>query len=155
MHSCYAALMKGAYCLLMILDEDVGIRVGALGRVGFPKGVYAYAGSARGGIGSRVRRHLSASKKRRWHIDYLLSAAHIVTVISVPTDERGLECEIARSLLGIPGAEVVAKRFGSSDCGCPAHLVHLVGEDYESLLEIAAARISRFCCPYPETVPTC
>ena len=144
--------MKGVYCLLIVLDEAAAIRVGALGRIEFPAGVYAYVGSAQGGIDQRVRRHLGNRKKRRWHIDYLLSAARIVTVISVPTDDKATECAVARSLLNSPRAEVVAEGFGSSDCQCRAHLIRLIGEDVELLLEEAAVQISMLCSPYPETV---
>ena len=144
--------MKGVYCLLIVLDETAAIRVGALGRVEFPAGVYAYVGSAQGGIDQRVRRHLGSRKKRRWHIDHLLSAARVVTVISVPTDDKATECAVARSLLDSPRAEVVAEGFGSSDCSCRSHLIHFIGEDVQHLLEEVAVQISMLCGPYPATV---
>ena len=36
------------------------------------KGIYIYTGSAKKNIDSRIKRHLSNSKKLHWHIDYLL-----------------------------------------------------------------------------------
>ncbi|HIH01256.1 TPA: GIY-YIG nuclease family protein [Thermoplasmata archaeon] len=148
----YASWMKGVYCLLMVLDEDASIRVGALGGAEFPRGVYAYVGSAQRGIEQRVRRHLLNGKKRRWHIDYFLSVARVATVVSIPTLDRSTECLIARNLLNSPGAEAVAKGFGSSDCSCVTHLIHFSGEDIGLLLEEVAGRISMLCTPYPETV---
>lgn len=127
--------------------------MGALGRIEFPSGVYAYIGSAQGGIGQRVRRHLEGGKRKRWHIDYLLSVARVVTVVSVPTGSKDSECAVARKLLDSLGAEVVADRFGSSDCSCKSHLIHFAGDDHERLLEDVAGRISMLCTPYPETLP--
>ena len=144
--------MKGVYCLLMVLDEDAVVRVGALGRLEFPRGVYAYVGSALCGIDQRVRRHLTRGKKRRWHIDYLLSVARVATVVSIPTSDKSTECVVAHNLLGSPGAELVAKGFGSSDCSCNTHLIHFSGEDVGLLLEEVAGRISMLCTPYPESV---
>jgi Uri superfamily endonuclease len=144
--------MKGIYCLLMVLENDVRTSVGALGRLTFPSGVYAYVGSAQGGIEQRVRRHLNGTKKKRWHIDYLLAHARTVSVVSVPTDDRGLECVLASVLSTLPGARVVAERFGSSDCGCRSHLLHFEGDEHDVLLEMIAGRIGMLCSPYPENV---
>jgi Uri superfamily endonuclease len=144
--------MKGVYCLLILLDRDATIRVGALGRVRFPEGVYAYVGSAMSGIEGRVERHLRKVKRRRWHIDHLLSVARVVTVVSIPAQSREAECAVAAGLLGSPGTEVVVEGFGSSDCRCPSHLIRFSGVEHERLLEEAATRISLLCCPYPETV---
>ena len=144
--------MKGVYCLLMLLAEDASLRVGALGRVSFPKGVYAYVGSAQGGIEQRVRRHLGETKRMRWHIDYFLSVARTVTVVSVPTDRKSSECAIAKSLLRSPAAQAVVRGFGSSDCRCESHLIHFEGDEYEDILEMIVGHVSMFCCPYPETM---
>ncbi len=146
--------MKGAYCLLMFLEVDSSLCVGALGRFRFPKGVYAYVGSAQGGIEQRVRRHLGETKRKTWHIDYFLPAARVVTVVTVPTDSKRSECAIVKSLLGSPAARVVVTGFGSSDCRCESHLIHFEGNEYEDILEMVAGRVSMFCCPYPETVRT-
>ncbi len=145
-------VMRGVYCLLMVLEDDASIRVGALGRVRFPAGVYVYVGSAMQGVEARVRRHLQKAKRRRWHIDYFLSAAHIATVVTIPADSKDVECSVAKSLLRSPGAEVPVRGFGSSDCGCRSHLFRFTGDEPARLLEEVAARISMDCCPYPERI---
>ncbi len=118
---------KGAYCLLIRLRRPQTIAVGRLGVFRFPRGYYAYCGSALGGLRPRLRRHLRKDKPLHWHVDYLLASpqAELVETAVFPTGER-LECEIARLMLRRPGAAVVVRGFGSSDCrqGCPAHLVH-------------------------------
>ena len=110
--------MKGSYILLVELDQPQRISVGRLGVMMFRKGFYAYVGSALNGLEARVARHLRQSKKRYWHIDYLLAKAIVIRVILIPGEER-LECVLARSLEQrlrcIP-------RFGSSDCNCSGHL---------------------------------
>jgi len=109
---------KGTYVLIMKLSEGKVIKVGHLGAIYFPKGFYAYVGSALNGIESRIKRHLSSDKKPFWHIDYLLEHALIVSTIMSETDKK-IECNIAinlaKTLPSIPG-------FGCSDCKCKSHL---------------------------------
>ncbi|MDH5526254.1 MAG: GIY-YIG nuclease family protein [Nitrospirota bacterium] len=113
--------MKQTYRLFIRLEHPQRIRVGRLGTFDFAAGLYVYTGSARGGIGSRVLRHmgLSARPRRvRWHIDYLLTAPGC-RVERVDLHE-GIECAINRAGGGsspVPG-------FGASDCtaGCGSHL---------------------------------
>ncbi|MFQ6026225.1 MAG: DUF123 domain-containing protein, partial [Dehalococcoidia bacterium] len=100
------------------------LTVGKLGTFPFPAGYYLYFGSALNGLESRVRRHLRPEKKRHWHIDFLASVATMRQVWwSTATDRR--ECVWARHSHDCPGVTVPIPRFGSSDCKCPAHLVHL------------------------------
>jgi len=109
---------KGTYVLIMKLSERKVIKVGCLRAISFPKGFYAYVGSALNGIESRIKRHLGKDKKPFWHIDYLLGQALIISTIISETDKK-IECKIARNLAktlpSIPG-------FGSSDCKCKSHL---------------------------------
>lgn len=114
---------KGIYTIILELDNDCHIQVGALGDVAFPGGYYCYTGSARGPGGfKRIERHRrvqsGSSNARRWHIDYLLPRARWVDVSVTDTGED-LECIIAlkigESLRPVPG-------FGSTDCRCPGHL---------------------------------
>ena len=109
---------KGIYIIIMKLDTERNIRTGQLGVLNFQPGYYAYIGSALGGFKSRIKRHLSKSKKLKWHIDYLLNEAQVLQVTLCIT-ERRLECVLAQSLgkdlLPIP-------YFGSSDCRCTSHL---------------------------------
>ena len=72
----YFAVSSDAYItypLMVGLVHPAEVRVGALGRFRFPAGHYVYTGSALRGIESGIQRHLSARKKRHWHIDYLLA----------------------------------------------------------------------------------
>jgi sugar fermentation stimulation protein A len=122
---------RGTYILLIELPRGANMKVGALGTLEFPQGFYAYCGSALGGLGARINRHLRKEKKIRWHIDYLLKEGRVKRVIYAPTDER-LECQLAQKLREVfhsfPG-------FGSSDCHCPSHL--FFSEDFSALQEKA------------------
>jgi|SRR5579875_3296417 len=113
-------LDSGSYQLVIKLAAKRRIEVGRLGGFVFPAGYYVYTGSAKRGLEARIARHLRRVKRLRWHIDYLLQYATVVDVIKYP---YGLECELNR-LLSRQGGEVVVKRFGSSDCGCPTHLLY-------------------------------
>ena len=142
--------MKGSYCILAHMPADARITVGALGRIAFSRGVYAYVGSAQGGIEARVGRHLRSAKKRRWHIDYFLSKAEVISVIAVPGHDRSFECMIAQALLGIRGASVPVPRFGSSDCGCATHLIYFGDVDPEMVAEDVTMTVTMLPCVYPE-----
>ncbi len=142
--------MKGSYCLVLELPEDTKVRVGAKGMRHFRRGVYAYVGSAQSGLEQRVGRHLRTEKKRRWHIDYLLNKADVVSTIMIPGGLKTTECEIARALLSSAGAEVAMDGFGSSDCDCPTHLVYFGPEDPEWVSEEVARTIALLPCIYPE-----
>jgi len=121
-------MTKGTYILCMRLDEQREITIGKLGTFLFPAGYYLYVGSALGpgGLEARLAHHLASQLARErpyWHIDYLLPYVRLVEVWSVTSDQR-LECRLAQMVLGMPGAQVVAPGFGSSDCRCPTHLVY-------------------------------
>jgi Uri superfamily endonuclease len=89
-----------------------------------------------------VCRHATASKRAHWHIDYLLAHARLTGVHSVVDGER-LECTWAAVLLGLPGAYLVARGFGASDCRCPTHLVHFSGGMSTKLLRLVLTRRPR------------
>ena len=116
---CSLGQSGGSYVLLIKLPEEQTITVGSLPDTCFPGGSYAYVGSAMGGIKSRLGYHFKSSKKRHWHIDYLLERATIIGISICETEYRS-ECAIARALSSrfdsIPG-------FGSSDCRCRSHLL--------------------------------
>jgi sugar fermentation stimulation protein A len=122
---------KGTYILLIEIPRGVRMKIGALGALEFPRGFYAYCGSAMGGLGVRINRHLRRRKKIWWHIDYLLEEGRVKSVIYAPTHER-LECQLAQKLEKVfhsfPG-------FGSSDCRCPSHL--FFSEELQGLQEKA------------------
>jgi endonuclease-3 len=118
----------GTYTLLVTLDRDVALAVGALGTVELKRGTYAYTGSAFGPGGfARVDRHRELAAGERagthWHVDYLLvhDAATVDDVVTTP--ERDVECAVARRLPSGPTG------FGASDCDCDGHLAADVTHD--------------------------
>jgi len=128
--------MKGSYILVVNVEIDIQIEVGALGFIIFKKGFYFYIGSGMGEYGSstllnRVNRHfLSKNEKNfHWHIDYLLADVHsmIIKTYLIPS-KSPLECIIARELSEICDNSI--KNFGSSDCKCISHLFYLKNLDY-------------------------
>ena len=118
--------MKGIYVLIIQVTNDAVVQVGALGKLTFPKGMYAYVGSAQNNLEKRVSRHLRREKRRFWHIDYLLDndAAKIIAVFHKQADKSG-ECAVAKT---IGEKSEAVKGFGSSDCNCKSHLFRV--EDY-------------------------
>lgn len=117
------SIVKGIYVLVVSVDKDIKVNVGALGSRSFEKGLYAYVGSAQNGLEKRVERHLRKAKRRFWHIDYLLDDKS-VKVVKVFCREaaKSEECRVARELS--KEADPVVN-FGCSDCGCLSHLFML------------------------------
>jgi Uri superfamily endonuclease len=113
----------GTYALVLYVTRAQTIRIGKLGAFKFPRGYYIYVGSALNGLAARIARHLRPNKKRFWHIDYLLEHARVKQVWTHQGVER-LECVWARAALALPRAQIIAPRFGASDCACPAHLIY-------------------------------
>jgi sugar fermentation stimulation protein A len=134
--------MRGAYCLLAFLERDAEITIGRLGTHAFQKGIYAYVGSAQGGIDARVGRHMKRRKKLRWHIDYLLKKAEVLCVLATPASSKDIECRMAASLMRCEGAVIPVPRFGSSDCKCPSHLIYLGDGDIEWAAESVSMQLS-------------
>jgi len=128
--------MKGVYLLIIWLGKEQKIKIGRLGRFNFKKGFYVYTGSALKNLEARVRRHRRKRKKLFWHIDYLLANkyAKIANVIGIQTRKR-LECDVNKMVLSLPGAKVLVKGFGSSDCKCKSHLVYFGERDIRKLAE--------------------
>jgi Uri superfamily endonuclease len=110
-----------SYQLVIEVGSPVRCKVGRLGVVAIPAGIYVYTGSARRGFEARLARHARATKTLRWHIDYLLNAPGVRIVDVLRFDEP--ECVVSQSTAG----EIVVPRFGASDCraGCGAHLKYL------------------------------
>jgi len=115
----------GTYILVLSVNRETEISIGQLGTFAFPNGHYLYIGSARGpgGLKARLARHLRESKQPRWHIDYLLQEARVVEIWKASSPEK-LECLWAQALLTMPNATILVSGFGSSDCGCPTHLIY-------------------------------
>lgn len=140
---------KGSYILLISLEEVACIQVGKLGLFTFPKGYYLYTGSALGGIEARIARHLWQDKRLHWHIDYLLGTATVEEVWVTYQADR-LECRLARICRELAGAGIPVKGFGSSDCHCPAHLVHLPHKpEIQAMQAVAGSAIVLTPLPIP------
>lgn len=147
---------RGTYALLLHLDTAQTVVVGALGALDFPPGWYLYLGSAcgPGGLAARVARHRRRAQKRyHWHIDYVRAVTTLVEVWS-STCKTQQECAWASAAAALPGAHVIASRFGASDCQCPSHLLHFSQRpkpnEFEPLIEseLQRERIdkSAVCC---------
>ncbi|MFQ6087117.1 MAG: DUF123 domain-containing protein [Candidatus Bathyarchaeia archaeon] len=122
----------GVYTLIIHLPANIRLKVGRLGEHQFPRGYYAYTGSALGSgalsLRKRVARHLQKKKHRFWHIDYLLARNDIVvTAIIAAQTNREMECEINRHLKNLITAKIPVLGFGASDCeeNCGSHLLYL------------------------------
>jgi Uri superfamily endonuclease len=123
--------LKGIYVLIIDINKDVNVNIGAKGKVAFKKGLYAYVGSAQANLEQRVRRHLRKQKRLFWHIDYLVNSetAKIIKVFHKEADKTE-ECAVAE-MLDEEGNAV--EGFGCSDCNCKTHLFHI--KNYKFLQE--------------------
>ena len=117
----------GIYQLLIAITEPLELTVGALGRQAFAVGWYVYTGSMKRHLAHRLRRHCTAVKPLRWHIDYLTVRTGVSAWRAWPWDvaEPRQECRRHLELAALPGVTVPVAGFGSSDCRCPAHLLYL------------------------------
>jgi Uri superfamily endonuclease len=132
---------RGTYVLVLRLTHHRTMRVGSLGRLRFARGYYAYVGSARRGMRSRVARHLSRKKKKRWHIDWLTTQPSVVPIAVASTTLTGVECKIA--LLLSNGADGRVDGFGCSDCECESHFFYFLRvDDLFSALNVRASTLS-------------
>lgn len=100
------------------------------------------------GLIGRLSHHLSKrTKKIYWHIDYLLKCpeAHVKKVVVYPGASRK-ECRLNQRMATLPGAKVILKGFGASDCcsGCPSHLFYFFKTPRVDVLP---------CRPYPLSLP--
>ena len=124
--------MKGVYVLVVGVDKDIQESIGALGKIRFQRGTYAYVGSAQNGLEKRVARHLSEKKSLFWHIDYLLNNKYAkVTKVFYRTAGKSEECRIANIL---KESEDPVPKFGCSDCSCGSHLFRI--KDMKSILDL-------------------
>ncbi len=118
-------LPEGVYVLLIELSNDESFIIGALGRLTFEKGLYAYVGSAQKNLEQRVNRHFRKEKRLFWHVDYLLdSNATKIAGVFYKKAEKSAECTTASKI------DSFGKRvdgFGCSDCSCKSHLFHVDG----------------------------
>jgi Uri superfamily endonuclease len=115
-----AKRLKGIYVLIIQINQTIQPKIGALGRLTFTEGLYAYVGSAQNNLELRVARHRRKEKRLFWHIDYLLNneAAKVMAVYYKP-GLKTEECKIA-SLIEANAQPIAG--FGCSDCNCRSHL---------------------------------
>lgn len=138
----------GSYVLVTSVSRDTLLTVGQLGIFRFEPGFYCYCGSAMGpgGLDARLSRHLRRRKKAHWHVDYLLQRAVVVEIWKAHSTRR-LECLYAHALINMSGAHVSVPGFGSSDCDCPAHLVHFLStprfDAFSRVLRESGVEVSR------------
>ncbi len=124
-------LNSGAYFLIMSLSKDVGMKIGKLGFFNFPKGYYVYVGSAMKNLKQRVSRHFRDEKKLKWHIDYFLENASLLRALVYPSRKR-LESKIAKIFeeeVKEGRANIIVKKFGSTDTKDSAHLFYFPSEN--------------------------
>jgi len=124
----FSDLKTGTYTLIVEIGNPTRIKIGDLGTFAFDKGLYTYTGSALGrtqNLGTRLRRHLRASKPRKWHIDYLLAEGKVRMAVLCESELR-LECLVNKALGTRTGGITTVRGFGASDCrtGCVAHLYY-------------------------------
>ncbi len=120
--------LKGIYVLVIDVEKDVNVKVGALGQVFFKKGLYAYVGSAQNNLELRLKRHLRKDKRIFWHIDYLLVNTEAkVSKLFYKEGGKAEECLTAEDMsrLGKP-----VRGFGCSDCRCKSHLYYVDSDEF-------------------------
>jgi sugar fermentation stimulation protein A len=111
----------GCYIVVLFLDNDKTIRIGALGAISFKRGFYCYAGSALKNLSRRIERHKSLQKRNHWHFDYLRAHCEWVNAYPIPSP-CDLECKVAHGLKDISDSSIPL--FGCSDCLCDSHLFY-------------------------------
>ena len=137
-HSLRMLPATGIYTLIMFLPKEPYLNVGKLGVFRFPRGYYAYTGSALGvgtsGLRGRVSRHLRKEKRKFWHIDFLLAHENttLTGVVAAQTSTK-LECKMNRHIKENGEAKIPVPGFGASDCkqSCDSHLLRF-NEDVKS-----------------------
>ena len=129
--------MKGVYVLVINVSKDIQEKIGGLGIIKFPKGTYAYVGSAQNNLEKRVTRHRSKKKKMFWHIDYLLNNEFAnVTKVFCKKAGKSEECEIANNL---NKTENIIPKFGCSDCRCKSHLFRI--DELKNILNLGVEEL--------------
>jgi Uri superfamily endonuclease len=117
-------IVKGLYLLVLRLKKSEHLSVGRLPKTTFLPGIYLYVGRSKKGLAGRIRRHLRKEKKLFWHIDYFLQKAEIDDVWWKANNFD--ECQVANHITThLEESSIPLKKFGSSDCRCPGHLIFI------------------------------
>jgi Uri superfamily endonuclease len=113
---------KGIYLLLFRLDGPTEVVLGSKAKrtLFFPRGSYAYVGSALGGGGlpMRLLRHLNLRPKKtdKWNIDKLTMSPSYQPMGAITiADPDGIECCLVPALRRSINVEAAAPRFGNGD----------------------------------------
>ncbi len=112
----------GSYILEFRIERALRIEVGKLGKFEMKPGWYYYVGSARNGLGARLRRHSLGPGKIHWHIDYITRILPPCRIWFVVSDQR-LEDRLARVVGAKCRPAVIG--FGCGDSpGSETHLYY-------------------------------
>jgi Uri superfamily endonuclease len=76
----------------------------------------------------------------------------VIATVAIPGDSKETECAVARSLLSSGEAETVMRGFGSSDCGCPSHLIYLGDVEPEQAAETVSMAVTMLGTAYRRTL---
>ncbi len=114
---------KGIYLLVIELNRDKKIKIGALGNINFSEGYYYYVGSAQNNLQNRIERHSRSDKNFHWHIDYFLDESALIDYYTLLAEKR-FECKLFNYLKENDRMQIPVIGFGSSDCKCPAHFLY-------------------------------
>ena len=127
-------MIKGIYCLIIKVKNNIKVKIGSLGFLEFKKGHYAYIGSAQNNLKKRVERHLMKNKKKFWHIDYLLANKNVnIERVFYKKADKQQECKLSSFLSKV---EKPVNNFGCSDCRCISHLFRLRNLDKINKLKL-------------------
>jgi hypothetical protein len=83
--------------LIINFPEEQTITADSMKAICFPRGYYAYFGSAMGGFKARLNYHLKSNKKPYWCIDSLLEKATVSEMVLYETVNKA-ECAVAQIL---------------------------------------------------------
>jgi Uri superfamily endonuclease len=120
--------LNGTYTLILHCKKPFRVKIGSLGYVDVGRGYCLYTGSALGrgsvSLEGRLKRHFRASKKPRWHVDYLTlhPLCDVDSAVCLKSAAH-LECKINRAILRGLDVHPLLPHAGSSDCNCEAHLL--------------------------------
>jgi len=140
---------SGVYVLLIEVPPTTAgsVQVGRRGEHFLPAGPYLYVGSARRGLSKRIARHEARRKQTHWHVDAVTLRAGRIRSWVWP-HRPGLECRLARAVVGRGLGQVWVGGCGSSDCSCASHLFRAT---------VSAGRLQRLLCaqatPYRDWRP--
>ncbi len=120
--------MRGAYVLIIDLNEILSFNLKSLGNLSFDEGTWIYVGSAMGmgstNLENRIGRHFRSKKTIHWHIDHFLDSDSKIRASIWSESSSPAECAIAKSIDKMININPGPRGFGASDCKhkCWTHL---------------------------------